>query len=265
MTNMSNTPLAEIKLQLATAMSLLQSAITNIPTRRRDLEELIEELQSATTLTRTVLLVMRQPEKPEASHTLVPAEKRQRVAYIVGHTAEAKGAYSPFMAISEYDYWKQVANIIAGTAVSFDTTVILRDKIGISGAYAAAAKAKADLIIELHFNAHTGSAASGLEVLYGTSRPLSVELKSNAAAKAYVATMRKLQPSLPIRQNGTGLLQVPLTGRGGINVNTGDIPSVLIEPFFGTNSDDCKLFASKTSSAHMLIAATAAMLEAIEG
>lgn len=211
------------------AIALLNSAQSNPALAPRFAEDAAAELTAVKPAT---------PLKP-------PVTNKPTVALIVGHDATAKGAYSPTLAMSEYDYWKSVAGYV-NTALNlpFNPVAILRDKIGISGAYAQADRLKPALIVELHFNASTSKSAKGFEILYADGR-----IKALTAAKAMTAAWKTIHPTSTLRQAGTGLLPVSPSERGGFNVHASYCPSVLIEPFFGSNAAESKLYANRFNMA----------------
>jgi N-acetylmuramoyl-L-alanine amidase len=85
----------------------------------------------------------------------------------------------------------------------------------------------------LHFNSSDDSSATGTEVLLPPGKP--------AAAALATAIARSLKDTLGLRLRGNQGLNVLSPGaRGWISVTAlPDVPSVLCEPFFGSNPGDC--------------------------
>ena len=221
------------------AIALLNSAKLNQPLASRFAEDAIAEL----TATKPAALL-----KP-------PVTNKPTVALIVGHDATAKGAYSSTLALSEYDYWRSVASKIANMrSLLFNPVIIMRDNIGISGAYAQADRLKPSLVVELHFNASTEKSAKGFEILYAAGAR-----RSHIAASAMGIAWSDKNPLSVLRQNGTGLLPVTMKDRGGFNLHCLLSPSVLIEPFFGSNVVESKRHSDRDAMAtnviHMVNAA----------
>jgi N-acetylmuramoyl-L-alanine amidase len=151
-----------------------------------------------------------------------------KLGIIVGHTAKAPGEKMYGLEMHEYDYNKEIASI-AKTYAELDmpqvqVEVILRDVIGIAGAYQRAIDLKCDAVIELHFNGHQGEAA-GTETLC-TSDNTDVDF-------AQVIHNRVCK----IFQRGGASRGVKVISRaiaGGENVHS--FPAgvnCLVEPFFG--------------------------------
>ncbi len=209
---------------------------------KEQIEDLIDQLRNPA------------PAKKAASaNKTAPAKKATRTktkdvpggntkfAIVVGHTAVAPGAegVAPVNA-SEYPWNSDLANRIASYASGkgVEVKVFFRDNGGISGAYAAVEDWGARAAVELHFNAADGT-ARGTETLFGTAC---------AASQGWADRVQKAMVSLYGRTGGQnrGLKKCPPHPRGGASVNAmSDIPSCLIEPFFGDNSSDAALGQSK--------------------
>ena len=164
-----------------------------------------------------------------------------KLAIVVGHTKVSPGAegIAPVNS-SEYPWNSDLASRIAayGAAHGAQIRIFLRDIGGVSAAYDAVEDWEAKASIELHFNAADGS-AKGTETLYGTACSTSA---------GWADTVQKSMVKLYGR-SGTqnrGLRKCPPHPRGGASVNAmSDIPSCLIEPFFGDNTSDATLGEAK--------------------
>ena len=184
------------------------------------------------------------PEKPARRGTRGPAIRGPRkFAIVVGHTQTAPGAFAraPISA-SEYPWNKDLAGKIIAEAAALGATakMFLRDSGGISGAYSQVAAWGATAVVELHFNAATGT-ARGTETLYGPACP---------ASEAWAKRVQDAMVSLYGRGSGLpgnrGLKRTPPHPRGSASVNAlRQIPSCLIEPFFGDNATEAAMGHSK--------------------
>lgn len=161
-----------------------------------------------------------------------------KLGIVVGHEQKEPGAEmaTPFNAITEYEYNTILSGVIKAIAMrkNLECGVFFRDIIGIHGAYEEAKKWGASGIIELHFNAYQNDEARGTETLYG-------QIIGSDKLADYVHNQIIIGLARPKKQD-RGLKNISTEDRGGKNLNnqTG-IPSILVEPFFGSNPDDCLL------------------------
>lgn len=183
----------------------------------------------------------------------------KKLAIVVGHTADAPGAYSATLASSEYPWNKDLAQRIAalGTA-TLESRTFFRDGIGIAGAYAAGDDWGAHAFVELHFNASHNATSTGTGVLYQTaaSKPLALALYGE------ISSVLRLPP-WPKRSAGvcTPFQASGAQERGKNALTASRRPSALIEPFFGSNPDDCRAAqARKEALAGAVFTAAAAFL-----
>lgn len=180
------------------------------------------------------------------------AGSARKLAIVVGHTERSTGASSvPPMSASEYPWNKDLAAKIVTecSALGATASVFFRDNVGISGAYAAVAASGAKAVVELHFN-NNGGAARGTETLYGTAC---------AASKDWAKRVQDAMVELYGRGAGLplnrGLKKAPPHPRGGESVNAlSNLPSCLIEPFFGDNPSDAALGHNKKDALAKAIA-----------
>jgi len=144
----------------------------------------------------------------------------------------------PFEYVQEYEYNTVLAGIISAIALdrAIKCKVILRDGFSIAEAYAEALESNATAIVELHFNSFSQDKVKGTETLYGNISG-SFDLANNIHEEICVVLGRTLNGG-----GNRGVRKKELADRGGRNVNNGtEIPSILIEPFFGSNRVDCDL------------------------
>lgn len=142
----------------------------------------------------------------------------------------------PYAYIQEYEFNTILAGMIKALSKDYGIicSVFLRDEAGIRGAYKKAKSIDADCCIELHFNWFTDPSVSGAEVLYGDTR-YSESLATHVHLRICDLFFRS-------GKQNRGIKLVDPGQRGYSNVNNGTgIPSILIEPFFGSSRYDCDL------------------------
>jgi hypothetical protein len=158
----------------------------------------------------------------------------RKLAIIVGHTRSRGGAFAGApIDQSEYDWNSDLAQRMKAhadqhLADALAVEVFTRDDGGVRGAYGRARAWGADAAMELHFNA-AGPGATGTETLYLTaaSRVLAEAIQD---ATVDVLGLRDRGVKTPHEASG---------GRGASNLSQmGLRPSILTEPFFGSNPAD---------------------------
>ena len=163
-----------------------------------------------------------------------------RLAVVVGHNRVSKGAASITpINLMEFDFNQIVAKGMKNEAGHYNLNVEIfwREPSGsyskeIEDAYEKVAIWKPTCILELHFNSNSNPQANGLEML---CRPVA---KSRALASKLVGPTSKLL-NVKVRHNG-GVLALGPGDRGWQSVSAlPNIPTVLCEPFFGSNAGDC--------------------------
>lgn len=178
---------------------------------------------------------------------------RPVLGVIVGHTQVAPGAFAVApIGQSEYPWNLDLARKIktAGAAQDVDVRVRLRDKVGIRGAYDQISEVNPKAIVELHFNA-ANRAVRGTETLYAfaKSKPWAERLQAEMVA-VYNRTGK----------SNRGLKRRVAGDRGFESVSQlPEIPTALIEPFFGDNTTDAK--AGQTQKDNLAAAIIAAFLK----
>ena len=149
-----------------------------------------------------------------------------KVAFVIGHNENDKGAYSEHLESSEWDYWNDF----------YDTYLThLGDKFthNLSKSYTKRQKAMAkltkdyDLVFELHFNASLPS-ANGVEALVYYSNKKMFKIGS-----LYCELM---SDKLGIKNRGCKRITSG-NGFGFLKETKGS--AILLEPFFGSNKKDC--------------------------
>jgi len=183
----------------------------------------------------------------------------QKLALVVGHTKAAAGAFAGApISQSEYPWNTDLAERMkaygnGALSSSLAVEVFTRDEGGVAGAYRRARAWSADAAIELHFNA-ASPAATGTETLYLTP----------ASAVFAAAIQTAMVEALGLRDRGIKTPDEASGGRGAANLRQmGARPSILIEPFFGSNpSDRATAHDRKQALAERLMVAANAALNA---
>lgn len=148
-----------------------------------------------------------------------------KCAVIVGHTEKRPGAYSEALKKAEYAWNKDLATRISWLGGPVRIALFFRDGVGVAGAYKQAGEWGAHAAVELHFNASSNSSASGTETLY----------ISELGKKLAEAIQAKMVKALELPDRGA---KKPWQGRGEASLTALPVPSVIVEPFFGSNTDD---------------------------
>ncbi len=165
------------------------------------------------------------------------AAARRKVAVIVGHNAKKMGASAPFpLATSEFPYNQKIAAIMKQFAGEYEIEVKVFERIYVGShkkeidrAYAKVGEWDPECAMELHFNDFESSAAHGTEVLYRSDMK-SVRVFAQKVQDELLSTLgfrdRKVKPT---KKNANG-------GRSLHALN--NVPTVLVEPFFGSNKKE---------------------------
>jgi N-acetylmuramoyl-L-alanine amidase len=165
----------------------------------------------------------------------------QRLAIIVGHSERNSGAraLAPINQ-SEYPFNKNLALRMeqAASERGITTRTFFRDNIGMRGAYQAAAAFQPLAIIELHFNA-ASSRARGSETLCCELQP-----DSRRLAEEVQQAMVRVFERTGSANRGVKVLTSGDRGYGNVSAAP-DIPTVLVEPFFGSNELECGLVQNR--------------------
>jgi N-acetylmuramoyl-L-alanine amidase len=168
------------------------------------------------------------------------------LALVVGHDKIRQGAHGVApISSSEYVYNSHLAKLIEeyGERRGHQVDIFFRDHIGIKGAYKSVADAEPDACIELHFNAFNG-AVRGTETLFADIHDEKEVMEKEFAQCVQDEICKLFQRDA---ETNRGLINRSLSKgeRGYMNVSQlFNIPSILIEPFFGDNPDDAQLAVS---------------------
>lgn len=160
-----------------------------------------------------------------------------KVAVVLGHHEKSKGAYSPWLKVSEWDFYNEVVDCLS------DVDVYYHDKN--IGGYVTRTKNTArkinkidyDLVMELHFNSSSNPTANGCETLYYFA-----SRKGRDYARKFSEVVVEWT-GIKSRNGGLKALTNKYD-RGFASVFYTKAPTILIEPFFGSSRKDCDLIES---------------------
>lgn len=186
-----------------------------------------------------------------------------RILFIVGHNPIVKGAYSETLQQHEHDYFLKLARKLEGTTTErvtttktyshppttkhtdrvIETSIIYRTTNISRKSFAKEINQTVktrdiDLCIELHFNAFHDTTVSGCEVLLHSQADFPImKLATNVCN--FTAN------NLGIRNRGLKLVSPTDNGYTNVTVlktqHSNSTPYLLLEPFFGSNPDDCEI------------------------
>lgn len=193
----------------------------------------------------TALLKSATTDSEPATVEGLTAEKK--LAVVVGHNKKAPGASSVSpINLSEFDFNNQVAAAMEEEGAHYNLVVKRFNRepntsytAEIAEVYERVKQWGADVAIELHFNS-LNSSSTGTEVLHAAGSS-----KSQALSAKLVAAMGELL-GLKIR-HGNGLVACQKGDRGYSSLVAIEAPTALVEPFFGSNPNDC-LAAAKVGT-----------------
>ncbi len=173
-----------------------------------------------------------------------------KIGVIVGHEKKAQGAVlhrsilsklkAPFSAVTEYQYNSEIAQLMhryASTIEGVDMRIIMRDNVGISGAYRKARAEECSCVIELHFNSYNAKA-------FGTETLCSREEVDKSFAQAVHEAICRV-----FGRSGAGNRGLKILGandRGGGNVvSYPGRANALVEPAFADNPSEAKMLIER--------------------
>lgn len=161
---------------------------------------------------------------------------KPNVALVIGHNFSDKGSYSKHIGISENEFFRYVASDVLERG--YDVDIFTRRKNSTYGAemreeLAMINAGAYDLVMELHFNGSDNSQANGTEVL--------VYHKSEKGKKYAKLFNEAISDLTGIKIRGNGLVEVKTEkDRGGYGIVNSKPVWILVEPFFGSNLEDCR-------------------------
>ena len=164
------------------------------------------------------------------------------IAICVGHSRKIGGrydggAYSNALETNERDFNLKVATKLSASLTRKGIPSKVFDHYD-GGGYGSAMSdiatkvkaAQAILAIELHFNSASPS-ATGHEWLHWHS-----SLNGASIAKRFESEFKRVFPSIRSR----GIKPIRKTDRGGKFLELTHCPAIIVEPFFGSNEEDCE-------------------------
>ena len=184
----------------------------------------------------------------------------KKFAIVIGHNPRGRGAYSEYLDLSEYEYWRNVCDEINKIDDSIDIYSRKPEQNYLQEMKPVVAeinKHNYELALELHFNA-ASSQANGCECLaYFKNEQAKkyAELFMKKLKAEYGSNIRKEWNKLKekkIVKNGKeeiiektvetqGIILITDSKmRGGYGICNTNCTYVLVEPFFGTNEETNK-------------------------
>lgn len=159
-----------------------------------------------------------------------------KAAIIIGHTSQSKGACSPFGIPCEWDFNKKVSEYLSDIAdIYFHNSY--------SGGYTTMVKETAkevnkkdyEVVFALHYNAATPSAKGCESLYYSSSRKglLYAEIACDVICSNFDVINRGVKPLSNSSDRGFG------------EVYYTKAPTIIVEPFFGSNESDALKFKGK--------------------
>ena len=155
-----------------------------------------------------------------------------KVAVIVGHHLKDGGAFSPTLGMNEFNFYHLVTAKLRNVTVFFHDHKISGYTSRIKDTAKRVDAGNFDLVIECHFNAAIPE-ANGCETLFYFK---SIKGKQYAQEFSNLVNQRT---GIKLRNGGLKPL-VNEKDRGFASVFYPSAPTILIEPFFGSNVSDCE-------------------------
>ncbi|HCG7330488.1 N-acetylmuramoyl-L-alanine amidase [Vibrio parahaemolyticus] len=154
------------------------------------------------------------------------------ICIVVGHSANKGGAYNNEKKLGEYDYNHVLAGLIAEKIHHQNVRpIIMYRGDSYSGMVKDVNETSADFAIELHCNGVKNKSVQGAETLFcHTSKP------SRQLAERLQNAVQGV-----MKQNDRGLKPIEPNGRGWAFLRYTNMPSVILEPFFISNTESLML------------------------
>ncbi len=157
--------------------------------------------------------------------------EENKFAFVIGHTEKDKGAYSENLKIQEWDIFKNFANAFLNEHGDIFTHNKDISSYSQRQGNTAQITAAYEYAFELHFNAASPK-AQGCEALYYYKNE-----KAKLIAEKYCQLMSQ---EMGIKSRGAKPLKDG--DRGFKFVQKQKATALILEPFFGSNIEDCKKF-----------------------
>lgn len=168
-----------------------------------------------------------------------------KVAFIVGHHKKSKGALSKHFNLREWDFYKEVVRELGEVDVFYHDENISGYTSRIKNTAKKVNKYPFDLVIELHFNSAVHKSANGCETLY-------YYRSKKAKDYAYLFSQIVTEETGIKSRNGGLKALTNRNDRGFASVYYTKAPTILIEPFFGSNEMDCIKIQSPQNLARII-------------
>ena len=167
-----------------------------------------------------------------------------KIAFVIGHHKKSKGAFSEYLGMSEWDFYNKVMDCFNEANIFYHDSNIIGYTNRVRNTASKLNKFPFDLVIELHFNsAHY--TANGCETLYYFK-----SVKGKEYAKKFSDVVHR-ETGIKLRNGGLKAL-VNKNDRGFGAVYYPKAPTILIEPFFGSNALDCAKIENHKKMAEIL-------------
>tara|TARA_R110000803_G_scaffold5445_5_gene17915 strand:- start:693 stop:1238 length:546 start_codon:yes stop_codon:yes gene_type:complete len=166
------------------------------------------------------------------------------IAVVIGHHKNAQGAISDTLGLSEWAFYKRVSSYLKGVDIYYHNENISGYTSRIKDTAKRLNKEDYKLVIECHFNSFEPP-ANGCETLY---------FYRSKQGKFYAKHFSELvseKLGLKLRNGGLKAL-TNKKDRGFASVYLPKAPTILIEPFFGSNKKDCDLIGSPKKLAEVI-------------
>jgi len=167
-----------------------------------------------------------------------------KIAIVIGHHEKSKGAFSNFFGLAEFDFYNKVAEKLNGVSIFRHDSSIASYSSRILDTATRINKTEFDLVVELHFNSFSNPNANGCETLFFE--------RSELGRKYADIFSKKVNECTGISLRNQGLKPLSKGDRGYASVYHTKAPTILIEPFFGSNDSDCKKIGTIDNMAHII-------------
>ena len=167
-----------------------------------------------------------------------------KVAVVIGHHEKAKGAFSEHLGKSEYDFYSDVVKSLTNVSIFTHDPNIRGYTNRIKNTAKKLNEQEFDLVMELHFNSAVPQ-AHGCETLYYFNSE-----NGKHYAKLFSEVVNECT-GIKLRNGGLKAL-VNKNDRGYASVYYPKAPTILIEPFFGSNKGDCEKIRSAENVASLI-------------
>lgn len=168
-----------------------------------------------------------------------------KVAIVIGHHKKSKGALSKHFNLKEWDFYNQVEKCLFNTKTFWHNSNISGYTSRIKDTANRINKEDFDLVIEMHFNSAVHKSANGCETLY--------YYRSNKSKGYALKFSQLISDRFNIKSRNGGLKALTnKKDRGFASVYYTKAPTILIEPFFGSNESDCKKIQSPEKLAELI-------------